>query len=101
MIPQRKKVKDYRTDLRLINIALLCSRDHSIPLLHRTYPGNGSDYPLFREEVVWRASLMRAAVLTRASHRRFFLFIGIMPPATFFINAVLHFETDCLLTARC
>lgn len=50
-IPERGKAKDQRTDLRLIGLALLASRDHGIPLLHRTYPGNQSDYPLFAEEI--------------------------------------------------
>jgi transposase len=64
-IPQRGKAKDCRTDLRLIGLTLLCSRDHGVPLLHRTYPGNGSDYPLFREEIGrihgWLATLGRTA----------------------------------------
>ena len=51
LIPERGNAKDLRTDLRLIGLALLASRDHGVPLLHRTYPGNQSDYPLFREEV--------------------------------------------------
>jgi transposase len=50
-IPERGPAKDHRTDLRLIGLALLASRDHGVPLLHRTFPGNQSEYPLFREEV--------------------------------------------------
>ena len=50
-IPERGKAKDHRTDHRLIGLALLASRDHGIPQLHRTYPGNGSDCPLFAQEV--------------------------------------------------
>lgn len=50
-IPERGNAKDHRTDLRLIGVALLASRDHGVPLLHRTFPGNQSEYPLFREEV--------------------------------------------------
>jgi len=50
-IPERGNAKDSRTDLRLIGVALLASRDHGVPLLHRTFPGNQSEYPLFREEV--------------------------------------------------
>jgi transposase len=50
-IPERGPAKDHRTDLRLIGVALLASRDHGVPLLHRTFPGNQSEYPLFREEV--------------------------------------------------
>ena len=50
-IPERGPAKDQRTDLRLIGLALLASRDHGVPLLHRTFPGNQSEYPLFREEV--------------------------------------------------
>ncbi len=50
-IPERGVAKDHRTDLRLIGLALLASRDHGIPFLHRTYPGNAHDSPLFAEEV--------------------------------------------------
>lgn len=50
-IPERGKAKDQRTDLRLIGLALLASRDHGIPLLHRTYPGNQHDSPLFQDEI--------------------------------------------------
>jgi transposase len=50
-LPERGKAKDHRTDLRLIGLALLASRDHGIPLLHRTYPGNEHDAPLFAEEI--------------------------------------------------
>lgn len=50
-LPERGKPKDHRTDLRLIGLALLASRDHGIPLLHRTYPGNEHDAPLFAEEI--------------------------------------------------
>ena len=50
-IPERGVAKDHRTDLRLIGLALLASRDHGVPLLHRTYPGNAHDSPLFREEI--------------------------------------------------
>ncbi|MGI0070602.1 MAG: IS1634 family transposase [Thermoplasmata archaeon] len=50
-IPERGVAKDHRTDLRLIGLALLASRDHGVPLLHRTYPGNAHDSPLFAEEI--------------------------------------------------
>ncbi len=50
-IPERGMAKDHRGDLRLIGLALLASRDHGIPLLHRTCPGNESDCPLFAQEV--------------------------------------------------
>jgi transposase len=50
-LPERGKAKDHRTDLRLIGLALLVSRDHGIPLLQRTYPGNEHDAPLFAEEI--------------------------------------------------
>ncbi|MDG6913620.1 MAG: IS1634 family transposase [Nitrososphaerota archaeon] len=50
-LPKRGKAKDHRADLRLIGLALLASRDHGIPLLHRTYPGNEHDAPLFAEEI--------------------------------------------------
>ncbi|MGI0155943.1 MAG: IS1634 family transposase, partial [Thermoplasmata archaeon] len=50
-IPERGKAKDHRTDLRLIGLALLASRDHGVPLLHRTCPGNQHDSPLFQVEI--------------------------------------------------
>ncbi|EQD45180.1 transposase IS4 family protein, partial [mine drainage metagenome] len=62
-LPERGKAKDHRTDLRLIGLALLASRDHGIPLLHRTYPGNQHDAPLFAEEIprlrTWMEALGR------------------------------------------
>ncbi len=49
-VPERGNAKDCRTGLRLVGLALLAGRDHGIPLLHRTYPGNQSVYPLFAQE---------------------------------------------------
>ena len=48
-LTQRGANKAKRFDLRQINIALLVSRDGSIPLLHDTYAGNVHDAPQFRK----------------------------------------------------
>jgi transposase len=48
-LPARGKQKQKRTDLRQVSVALLCSRQHGIPLLHRTYAGNVADSTCFAE----------------------------------------------------
>jgi transposase len=45
----RGKQKQKRTDLRQVSVALLCSREHGIPLWHRTYAGNVADATCFAE----------------------------------------------------
>ena len=35
--------KSKRSDLRVVGLAILVSETGHVPLLHRTYPGNGSD----------------------------------------------------------
>ena len=42
-LAQRGHAKSKRTDLRVVGLAVLASETGHVPLLHRTYPGNGSD----------------------------------------------------------
>jgi transposase len=46
-LAQRGKSKQKRSDLRLIGLALLVTRDFHIPLLHHVYAGNVHDAPTF------------------------------------------------------
>ena len=46
-LAQRGKSKQKRSDLRLVGLALLVSRDFHIPLLHHVYAGNRHDAPTF------------------------------------------------------
>ena len=48
-LPARGKQKQKRNDLRQVGVALLCSRQHGIPLWHRTYGGNVADASCFSE----------------------------------------------------
>lgn len=48
-LPARGKQKQKRNDLRQVSVALLCSRQHGIPLWHRTYAGNVADATCFSE----------------------------------------------------
>jgi transposase len=48
-LPARGKQKQKRNDLRQVGVALLCSRQHGIPLWHRTYAGNVADATCFAE----------------------------------------------------
>lgn len=48
-LPARGKQKQKRNDLRQVGVALLCSREHGIPLWHRTYGGNVADATCFSE----------------------------------------------------
>ena len=48
-IPARGKQKQKRSDLRQVGVAMLCSREHGIPLWHRTYKGNMADATCFAE----------------------------------------------------
>src|SRR2546427_268664 len=40
---RRGHAKSKRSDLRVVGLAVLVSETGHVPLLHRTYPGNGSD----------------------------------------------------------
>src|SRR5208282_976729 len=42
-LARRGKAKCKRSDLRVVGLAALVSETGHVPLLHRTYPGNGSD----------------------------------------------------------
>jgi len=42
-LPQRGHCKSKRNDLRIVNLALMVSRDSHIPLFHETYSGNIPD----------------------------------------------------------
>jgi transposase len=48
-LPVRGKQKQKRNDLRQVGVALLCSRQHGIPLWHRTYGGNVADATCFSQ----------------------------------------------------
>jgi len=48
-LPARGKQKQKRNDLRQVGVALLCSRQHGIPLWHRTYGGKIADATCFSE----------------------------------------------------
>ena len=47
-LAQRGHSKEGRKSLRIIGVALLVTTDFRLPLLHRTYPGNRPDAPLFQ-----------------------------------------------------
>ena len=42
-LPKRGHAKSKRSDLRVVGLGLLVSETAHVPLLYRTYPGNGSD----------------------------------------------------------
>ncbi|MCP4206105.1 MAG: hypothetical protein GY767_03525, partial [Shimia sp.] len=42
-LARRGRAKSKRRDLRVVGLAALVSETGHVPLLHRTYPGNGSD----------------------------------------------------------
>jgi hypothetical protein len=42
-LARRGHAKSRRSDLRVVGLAALVSETGQVPLLHRTYPGNGSD----------------------------------------------------------
>jgi transposase len=46
-IAQRGKAKQKRTDLRLVGVALVVTRDGGVPLLSRAYPGDRPDVTQF------------------------------------------------------
>ena len=56
-LARRGHAKSKRSDLRVVGLATLVSETGHVPLLHRTYPGNGSDQTVLGE------------CLTRISHR--------------------------------
>jgi transposase len=46
-LPQRGHAKSRRTDLRIIGLALLVSKDFHVPLFSHLYPGNQNDAKMF------------------------------------------------------
>lgn len=46
-IAQRGKAKQKRTDLRLVGLALVVTRDGAVPVLSHAYPGNRPDVTQF------------------------------------------------------
>ena len=47
-LAQRGHSKEGRKSLRIVGVALLVTADSRLPLLHRTYPGNRPDSPMFQ-----------------------------------------------------
>src|SRR6266496_3182604 len=48
-LARRGHAKSKRSDLRVVGLATLVSETGHVPLLHRTYPGNGSDQAVLGE----------------------------------------------------
>jgi hypothetical protein len=48
-LARRGHAKSKRSDLRVVGLATLVSETGHVPLLHRTYPGNGSDQAVLRD----------------------------------------------------
>ena len=48
-LARRGHAKSKRADLRVVGLAVLASETGHVPLLHRTYPGNGSDQSVLHE----------------------------------------------------
>src|SRR3989442_1086024 len=48
-LARRGHAKSKRSDLRVVGLAALVSETGNVPLLHRTYPGNGSDQTVLGE----------------------------------------------------
>jgi transposase len=48
-LARRGHAKSKRSDLRVVGLAALVSETGHVPLLHRTYPGNGSDQTVLGE----------------------------------------------------
>jgi transposase len=64
-IAQRGKAKQKRVDLRLVGLGLVVTRDGSIPLLSRAYPGDRPDvtqFPLMIEQLVTRFAHLAGGV---------------------------------------
>ena len=50
ILPQRGRIRT-KTGRRIVNLALMITRENSIPLFHLPYPGNINDYTEFAEVV--------------------------------------------------
>jgi len=64
-VAQRGKAKQKRTDLRLVGLGLVVTRDGGIPLLSRAYPGSKPDVTQFPEMIKTLAA--RHAALAAAA----------------------------------
>ena len=64
-VAQRGKAKQKRTDLRLVGLGLVVTRDGGIPLLSHAYPGNKPDVTQFPEMITTLAA--RHAALAAAA----------------------------------
>ena len=64
-VAQRGKAKQKRTDLRLVGLGLVVTRDGGIPLLSHAYPGNKPDVTQFPQMI--RALAARHAALAAAA----------------------------------
>ena len=64
-VAQRGKAKQKRTDLRLVGLGLVVTRDGGVPLLSRAYPGNRPDVTQFPEMITTLAA--RHAALAAAA----------------------------------
>jgi len=67
-IAQRGKAKQKRSDLRLVGLGLVVTRDGGIPLLSHAYPGSKPDVTQFPEMIQTLAA--RHAVLAAAAGQR-------------------------------
>ena len=65
-IAQRGKAKQKRSDLRLVGLGLVVTRDGGIPLLSHAYPGNKPDVTQFPHMIETLAA--RHAALAAAAH---------------------------------
>jgi transposase len=66
-IAQRGHAKSKRHDLRLVGLALACSTDHQIPLVHHAVAGNLPDAKLFAEALPRLITRLEAIGVEQAS----------------------------------
>ena len=69
-VAQRGKAKQKRTDLRLVGLGLVVTRDGGVPLLSRAYPGNRPDVTQFPEMITTLAGSRRPGRRSRAGRHR-------------------------------
>lgn len=69
-LARRGKAKSHRSDLRVVGLAVLVSETGHVPLLHRVYPGNGSDQAVLGDCLQALGQLHDALDSGRAPTRR-------------------------------
>ena len=72
-IAQRGKAKQKRTDLRLVGLGLVVTRDGGVPLVSHAYPGNRPDVTQFAtvvDQLIARHTALSAARRPQRAHRR-------------------------------